>query len=349
MKDAVVSSSSITCRLCAEHKGAAPIQKVRYSVSKLRIRCPLQRGCDWKGILLQAEQHLDSCEFFLIECPLDCKAVLMRSEIQTHTEKFCLSREVLCEYCERKGAAGGLDAHLNECHKYPVSCPNECGAVMAREQIDEHNKTCPKKEIVCPFVNQEDSGLNCSEMLLHGEDIPGHNEEKHVMHLDMLYKKVLSLESKLHEMELKLKCKKDLDGCEWEIINLTFDKIFGGPEFYVNDYKLVILGYMTQDRILKFALERIEGDNDNNLGTAAITECRKVWIDRNNPSESIFESINLDYELEIGIRSDAFGATRIPKSENSPIFRFYFDIDNSQLEDIKSVYEKETDPMPDTF
>ena len=53
--------SNITSKLCPESASAKPIQKVRDSISKLEIRCPIQRDCCWKGILCQTEQHLDKC------------------------------------------------------------------------------------------------------------------------------------------------------------------------------------------------------------------------------------------------------------------------------------------------
>ena len=99
MREAVVYSSNITCKLCSKSLFAKPIQKVRDSISKLEIRCPIQRDCDWKGLLSQAEQHLDTCDCFLVKCPLKCEEVLMRSEVLNHTETLCPMRKVSCEHC----------------------------------------------------------------------------------------------------------------------------------------------------------------------------------------------------------------------------------------------------------
>ena len=114
IREAVVDSSNITCKPCSGYgiifrsNAAKPIQKVRDSISKLEIRCPTQRDCGWKGLLSQAEQHLDTCDCFLIRCPLNCKKVLMRSKLLNHTETLCPMRKVLCQYCQITGKAKDL-------------------------------------------------------------------------------------------------------------------------------------------------------------------------------------------------------------------------------------------------
>ena len=74
-----------------------------------------------------------------------------------------------------------------------------------------------------------------------------------------------------------------------------------------------------------------------------------VQINKDNPRQSKFQSIALNYKLIIGTVSELLGCTDIPKSENNLLFRFYFDINNTRLEDIKTYYEKEVKPIPTTF
>ena len=352
MREAVLSSSSITCRQCAESDEAKPFQKVRDSIANLEIGCPLQRDCDWKGILSEAEEHLMTCAYLLVECSLGCQEVMMKSEVNNHMSVECHLRKIPCVFCKRTGVAKDLEQHKKVCHMSLIRCPNGCSRLILRGRAWRHNKICPKFELMCPFEYlMNGPHLICSDYILCREDIPEHNAKEYATHLDMLHFKILLLEDRLNEMELKLKCKKDLDGFEWEIVNpfTGNDECLQGPENYVYGYRLRIFALIKETRCISFWLCRVEGDNDGALADATLTECRVILIDRDKPSESKFNYFPLDYELKIGRESDTFGVTRIPKSENRPIFRFYFDINNSQLEDIKSVYETETEPMPDTF
>ena len=357
MREAVDYSSIITCKLCSKSGIAKPIQKVKDSISKLEVRCPIQRDCGWKGLLSQAEQHLDTCECFLIKCPLKCEEVLMRSKIRNH-KKYCPMREASCEHCQRTGKAKDLEKHWKECHKYPILC--DCEDKIPREEIEEHNKECPKFPLLCPFEYLEDSDIECSEHLIIREDIPDHNEAEHVVHLDMLHKKVLMLEKRLFELELKVRCQKTLEGCEWELKGLFNNKENReSPEFYVHGYKLVIIAriyHMSEclddsayPKFTRFSLKRLRGDNDKLGVTDTITECRMVQINKDNPRESKFQSIPLDYKLDTEAESELFGLTDIPKSDNNLLFRFYFDINNTRLEDMKTCYEKAVKPIPTTF
>ena len=330
MREAVAFQSSITCKQCTEYREAEPFQKVRDSISNLQIRCPLQRDCDWKGILSQAEQHLDACEYLLIECPLMCKRVMMRSNVNSHTRTLCLMRIITCEYCQRTGPAKDLEEHHKKCDKYILQCPNECEEKLTRGEVAEHNETCPKLALACPFEGL----VQCSENPINREDIPEHNKQEHVLHLNMLHQKVLCLEDRLDEMELKLKCQKTLDGCEWELKNIfSIDTVNrAGPEFYAYGYKLKMHAEIKRTRNISFVLIRLRGYNEKRLGAAIITECRVVLIDKDNPRKSKLNSCPFDFELGSGTISQLFGTTRVPKWENNPLFRFYFDINSSPMD-----------------
>ena len=358
MREAVDYSSIITCKFCSKSEKAKPIQKVRDSISKLEVRCPIQRDCGWKGLLSQAEQHLGTCECFLIKCPLNCKKVLMRSEVLNHTETLCPMREVLCEHCLRTGKVKDLEEHWKECHKYPILC--DCEAKIPREEIEEHNKECPHFKLPCPFGElRGDTSLKCGNHTIHRGDLPEHKKAEHVVHLDMLHEKVLMLENRLFELELKLRCQKTLEGCEWELKRpFNNREIRESPEFYVHGYKLVIIARIcpmsecldsTYPKFTIFSLKRLRGDNDKFGVTDTITECRMVQINKDNPRKSKFQTIPLDYKPDTETGSVLFGSTYILNSDNNPLFRFYFDINNTRLEDMKTCYEKEVKPIPTTF
>ena len=228
----------------------------------------------------------------------------------------------------------------------------DCEAKIPRKEIEEHNKECPHFKLSCPFrMLRNDTSLKCSNHTVPREDLPEHNKAEHVVHLDMLHDKVLMLENRLLEMELKLKCQKTLEGCEWEIKGpFNNGEIRESPEFYVHGYKLVIIAWIHHlSNFTIFKLKRLRGDNDCLGGADTITECRMVQINKDNPRQSKFQSIALNYKLIIGTVSELLGCTDIPKSENNLLFRFYFDINNTRLEDIKTYYQKEVKPIPTTF
>ncbi|KAI6658076.1 TNF receptor-associated factor 5-like [Oopsacas minuta] len=338
MRDAVVSvlhSSTISCKTCSKLGGCKPIQKVRDSISKLKIRCPLLTECDWKGELSKAEIHLEECKHVSIRCSLHCGETLKRFDKSIHEEELCPLRNVSCEYCARTGLAEDLEDHLEECPECKIDCPNGCAKEVIRKDVDEHNEECKKFKLYCPFEMLEDTYLESCEESIQREYLPLHNEQQYIVHINMLRKQLVSLENRLDELELKVKCKKDLDGCEWDM-----DKQSKGPEFYVHGYKLQITDERQPDGDISFKIKRIKGDNDERLSRASITECRIMKICRDIPNKSDVDIYPMKYDLVIGTESEPFGYYEDIYDLDMPIFRFYFDTDNTQIAEIQKKYEK---------
>ena len=60
-----------------------PVKLVQNAVHRLEIKCPLMRECTWNGILSEAENHLDNCTKFLIQCEL-CEFLVERGQYENH-------------------------------------------------------------------------------------------------------------------------------------------------------------------------------------------------------------------------------------------------------------------------
>ncbi|KAI6653798.1 TNF receptor-associated factor 4-like [Oopsacas minuta] len=343
IREAVLDSSNITCKGCSKSTNPNSLVKIRDSISKLQIRCPLLRGCEWKGSLSEAEMHLHECQYFLELC-LECNQVNERGDVAMHETYYCSMRNISCEYCQRTGLARDLATHLDECPNFLVDCPNECGEVMEREIIEEHNEECPKFRLFCHFIRNSYS--ECSDSYIKREELPEHNKDQHIMHINMLREQVELLGMRLDEMELKLKCKKDLDGCEVHLYKPFYsqsDLDIIGPDFYVQGYKLQVFACVDCiERIISFKITRIPGDYDGKLcNRSTITECRILSINKNKPNNSDVTVFSLDYNLKIGVQSECFGETYVETSDEDLIFRLYFDINTSPIEDIPTFYAKD--------
>ena len=81
-RDAFHIGEEIFCQSCCieQRQCASVAQKVRNSVAKLRIRCPLLRDCNWIGCLLEGEMYLRECDYILIGCPEECENVIERNK-----------------------------------------------------------------------------------------------------------------------------------------------------------------------------------------------------------------------------------------------------------------------------
>ena len=60
------------------------------------------------------------------------------------------------EGCDWKGKLKEIEQHMEECMKVRVECQLECGNVLERESIEQHNREiCPLRLIQCIYCNQE--------------------------------------------------------------------------------------------------------------------------------------------------------------------------------------------------
>lgn len=163
------------------------------------------KGCEWQGKLVELDNHLtcsdepSSCPFVKLKC-LYCEEYFYRGAIKDH-EQECTFKPVVCSYCEdHKDTIYKLQSqHYEECPKYPVPCPNNCGTEPLRKDIVEHvNEACPLTMLECPF---QYSGYVCSAKMARCE-MPGHADME--THLCMAAIKIKELEEENASLKAQL-------------------------------------------------------------------------------------------------------------------------------------------------
>ena len=110
-----------TCQLCSETPNQLnAVKLVENCVTKLKIKCPLLRDCEWKGKLSEAENHLKECKHFFVVC-CNCKQVITRGDVKIHIQSVCPMREIGCEFCKEVGKVQDYTQHLEHCSDYRVT------------------------------------------------------------------------------------------------------------------------------------------------------------------------------------------------------------------------------------
>ena len=342
MREPSLCNGNTTCLVCSEMPSRPnTVKMVQNSVAKLNIKCPLLRDCNWNGNLSEADNHLNTCVHFLIECA-KCQQILPRGETDTHKAKLCAMREIECNLCGKNGITRELDNHLTFCLEYLISCPNNCGERFPRKDSSKHESECQLKLIECPFAKY---GCRAKSMLRR--DLLAHKKDNLVEHTDLSLDRIDKLENenirlkdKQNKMEWELKLTKRLDGVEWEIKNvkkLEVGQTIKGPTFYVNNYKLKVYGatYLPFLGIkpLQFFLKRVEGDFDRNLTEAFVTNYRIITVDKQDHTKSTYLDGSMNYQLKIGSKSTYFKQIYhsiieeyLTPQDDTLLVRFYFDI-----------------------
>ena len=140
----------------------------------LECYCPNKSlGCLWTGLLARLQDHDGECPYTKVKCPysnLGCNVVILRHQLAKHVENDCVYKVTKCPYCQVGYPGVKMREHLEECGKFPVKCPYDCGeSEILRENIPEHLEECGKFPVKCPY--------DCGESEILRENIPEHLEE----------------------------------------------------------------------------------------------------------------------------------------------------------------------------
>ena len=194
IRDASSCEGETVCKLCNTNQlNPKRVQKVRNSVAELKIKCPLLRDCGWSGKLLEGEKHLKECGSFLITCPLGCRNVIKRCEMNDHLTAYCLQREVNCEYCDLSITFKNLTEHLLTCPAHPIVC--KCRRSTRRDEVEEHiDKDCELTEVECPYAK-----YSCKIGKIPRKDLLAHKKEFYIEHQDMIERENCLLAHKLEK------------------------------------------------------------------------------------------------------------------------------------------------------
>ena len=124
------------------------------SVGKRTIKCKnINKGCNWIGKISDLKHHLeDQCLKSLIKCPFEgCNNIIMRENLNTHKNQ-CEYRNVECLDCQKNFAYKLLNDHSKICPKKKINCPQDCGLIIERGDIDNHIKnSCDCTLVDCTY------------------------------------------------------------------------------------------------------------------------------------------------------------------------------------------------------
>ena len=150
--------NKVTCPHCREENINYIADKpLKRKIDELKIHCTkFEAGCDWVGELSALSTHLESekgCGYIEVNCTNKCGKKLYRKDLADHITQYCPLRKYVCQYCEIEGTYQNItEEHYEACKKYPLKCPNDCGASeIPRDELDQHRVKCPLEPAQCPF------------------------------------------------------------------------------------------------------------------------------------------------------------------------------------------------------
>lgn len=136
------------------------------------------RDCGWKGKLQELNKHLnDQCLKQFVPClNKECKNEICRESLQEHM-KQCEYRMEKCNDCKDSLPFNQLKDHNEVCPKANITCPQECGESILREELKKHiGDKCLFTVVPCPFED-----LGCGIKVIKKE-LNKHLETQILMH-----------------------------------------------------------------------------------------------------------------------------------------------------------------------
>ena len=206
-----IESENKSCPLCKQIFETFFNKGHKQQLVQLKVFCKhFNSGCIWKGELGDLDKHLnidpvedkqlEGCQFTEIHC-LYCSKLYERNKIDKHQNSECLKRRFSCEYCTYTSTYDDVTSnHLQICGNYPIHCPNNCGKVLQRQNVDSHKtRECELQPIIfkCDFqcgdygeyrvsglpsqsVQTDIVSIECTECMRHLDNL---RDQQHVLDL----------------------------------------------------------------------------------------------------------------------------------------------------------------------
>ncbi len=196
-----------------------------------KVRCSHQReGCEWTGELRYLDEHLnidpqpenqlEGCQFAEIVCTNNCGAQMQRKDIENHQENHCSNRPLSCKHCcDYKSTYNDVtQTHWLVCGSFPLPCPNECGSILQRSDLDSHvDKKCPLTTINCDFHH-----VGCT-VKLPRQDMSEHLKENLTTHISLLAISHAKQQDEIATQKVELvEQKSEINEAKAQIATLTY-------------------------------------------------------------------------------------------------------------------------------
>ena len=143
------------CPICRKSYTPTKDARTKRIISNLTVMCSREeKGCTWRGPLIEAESHWRDCNYEIVTCSnRNCKKRVIRKNLKAHLEKTCDYRPSKCSHCGMQDKYMYIvTSHYQDCQWFPESCPNGCGKVdIPRCKMNAHMKTCDQERINCKY------------------------------------------------------------------------------------------------------------------------------------------------------------------------------------------------------
>ena len=146
-----------TCPTCREEFTTTPEAGSTRLMKAFKVKCPnTQQGCEWQGVLGDAEEHLEkNCQHKKVDCPNGCGEKIKHDLVENHTEHDCIQRIYKCPHCGQWGVYDDITTtHYSNCRNFPLTCPAGCGSRKKRKRknMESHLSTeCPEEYVSCKY------------------------------------------------------------------------------------------------------------------------------------------------------------------------------------------------------
>ena len=176
-------STKSSCPVCRTEKFVSfPQHQADREIRGFLVYCPNKdSGCEWVGEFNDIHQHNKDGKCCDVKCK-KCDKILPSTGVKSHLDTEC---PCYCPYCDITAEREVISSeHKEKCHKFPLTCPNNCGLDnIPRDNMDEHRKECPLEMILCEYYD-----VGCATVMPR-KDQQEHNSENFYRfhHLQLVY------------------------------------------------------------------------------------------------------------------------------------------------------------------
>ena len=131
----------------------------------LKDKCPNRNvpcrnaefGCLWTGRQDKLDAHELMCKLNSesVLCPYKCGGFISRQNLEHHIINECPQRTIQTTGCIWIEKLNDLSTHEEEYEHHLLPCPNKCGQLVQRQQLEVHKQEeCPKRRVLCDNVRE---------------------------------------------------------------------------------------------------------------------------------------------------------------------------------------------------
>ena len=230
---APIKADKKPCPLCNGSFSTTLLDRsLQRTINNLEVCCSFKEsGCTWTGELNNLSDHLNvdesskdyskerGCLYAILKCS-HCKDKFRREVLFQHETRECLKRPSCCVICgEFKSTFEEVtNSHMPVCPSQLVTCPKQCGTLLAAKTIDKHlNGECPLQltECVCSYAGcavkllRKDMADHVSQNLAHHLSLMTVSHKQQLDKQAAMQKEISDLKERLDEKTSALFCEVD--------------------------------------------------------------------------------------------------------------------------------------------